>query len=126
MNSETVNIGPDFSTAEVPVSPDLLLFVLLLNFSPFPAMTKSVLFSSLRCLRLMQNQKAAKDTSRTTTMGTTMAGIRVLVLEEDFEEAAVEDAEAVLDDFREEGEVAWASEAVSAAYWEGSVMVEVT
>jgi hypothetical protein len=126
LNSETVAIGPDFSTADVPVPPDLLLFVLLLSFSPFPAMTKSVLFSSLRCLRLMQNQKAAKDASRTTTMGTTMAGTRVLMLEEDLEEAAVEDADGALDDFGEEGEVAWASEAVRAAYWEGSVMVEVT
>lgn len=51
LNSEVVTAGVDFSF-EI-IVPDLLLFDLLLNFSPFPAITNSVFFNSFRCLLLM-------------------------------------------------------------------------
>jgi hypothetical protein len=66
-----------FSAAIAVGGPDLLLFDLLFSFSPFPAMAKSVFCSSLRCRLLIQNQKPPKEASRTTTTGTTIAGINV-------------------------------------------------
>ena len=118
-------MGTDFSAAVVPVPADLLLFVLLSNFSPFAAMTKSESLSSLRCLRLIQNQNRPNDANRTTATGTTIAGIRVLKFDEDFGEAFDDVAEGVLEDVREGDEVEWTSAAVREAYWAGSVMAEV-
>jgi hypothetical protein len=90
-----------FSAAIAVGGPDLLLFDLLLSFSPFPAMAKSVFCSSLRCRLLIQNQKPPKEASRTTTTGTTIAGINVPRLapapEEDSD--GLDDAAAVFDAF---------------------------
>jgi hypothetical protein len=110
LKSETVTTGVDFSTAVVPVVADLLLFVLLLNFSPFPAITKSAFLISLRCLRRIKNQKRPNDAKSTTTIGTTIAGINVPRFEEDFE-ASDEVAEGVADVVREALEVRAASAA---------------
>ena len=41
LTSDVKTIGGDFSTAVALVPPDLLLFVLLFSFSPFPAIVKS-------------------------------------------------------------------------------------
>ena len=64
---------------------DLLLLERLLSFSPFPAITKSGwLSNSFICLRRITNQNAPNDARRTTTIGTTIAGMRVVRFEEDF------------------------------------------
>jgi hypothetical protein len=84
LTSETAVVAHVFSAA-VAVPPDLLLFDLLLSFSPLPAITNSVFFKSLRCLLRMKNQNAAKDAIRTTAIGTTIAGISVLKFESDFD-----------------------------------------
>jgi hypothetical protein len=110
LNSETVTAGVDFSTAVVPVVADLLLFVLLLSFSPFPAITKSAFLISLRCLRRMKNQNSPNEANNTTKIGTTMAGTSVPRFDEDFE-AADELADGVADVVREALEVRDASAA---------------
>ena len=100
MTSEVVTTGTFFSAAVVPAVVDLELFDLLLNFSPLPAITNSVLFNSLRCLLRMKNQKPTNEARRTTATGTTIAGIKVLRLLDDFEDDVEEEedaAAAVLD-----------------------------
>lgn len=47
------------------------------NFSPLPAMAKSVFCNSLLCLLLIHHQNPPNEARRTTTIGTTIAGIRV-------------------------------------------------
>ena len=91
--SDVLTAKSDFSAFAVP-GVDRLLLDLLLSFSPFPAITNSAFFNSRRCLLRMRNQKIANEANATTTTGTTIAGMRVLKFEEDFEDAA-----AVDDDF---------------------------
>lgn len=116
-------MGDDFSAPVLPVAPDLLLLVLLLSFSPFPAMTKSALFTSLCALRRMKNQNNPNAASNTTTTGTTIAGINVLRFDEDFSAAAEDVAAAELEDVREEDEDGWAPDAVREARSAESVTV---
>lgn len=87
-------MGDGFSAPVLPVAPDLLLFVLLLSFSPFPAITKSAFLTSLCALRLIKNQNSPNRASNTTTTGTTIAGINVLRFEEDLLEAVEDEAAA--------------------------------
>jgi hypothetical protein len=102
-------VGVVFSNPILGVLPDLLLFVLLFSFSPFPVMTKSAFFKSRWCLLLIKNQNAANEAINTNTTGTTMAGIKEDKFEEDFEEAAADvEAEAAAD-VRTEDEVTWVS-----------------
>lgn len=120
--------GDFFSTGRISELTDLALFDLLLNFSPLPAMTNSGWsLSSLLCLRLMMNQKRANEATKTTMIGTAIAGTKVFRFDDDAGAAvAVDDevAEAV-----EEGSVLdeVLAEAASAdvieAYSRGSIIV---
>ena len=117
-------MGEDFSAPALPVAPDLLLLVLLLSFSPFPAMTKSAFFTSLCALRRMKNQNNPNAASNTTTTGTTIAGIKVLKFDEDFPATAEDVAAAESEDVREEDEDDWAPDAVREAKAAELVTVE--
>lgn len=99
--------GKDFSAAVVGL-PDLLLFDLLLSFSPLPAIAKSVFWSCFRCLLLIQNQNPPNDTSKTTTIGTTIAGMRVPKLLDEPSDEAEEDVAAEEEVFAAASEAEWA------------------
>lgn len=85
----------DFSAAAAVGAPDLLLFDLLLSFSPLPAIAKSVFCNCFLCLRLIQNQNPPNDANKTTTIGTTIAGMSVPKLLEEPLDAAADVAEAL-------------------------------
>ncbi len=125
MSSEITAMCADFSVPISPVAADLLLFVLLFSFSPFPAMTKSAFLTSLCALRRMKNQNNPNKASSTTTTGTTMAGISVLRFDEDFS-AADDVAAALPEESREVDEEDCASAAVKEASPAESVMVATT
>jgi hypothetical protein len=86
-------------------------------------MAKSVFFNSFLCLRRIHHQNPPNEAIKTTTIGTTIAGIRVARFPEPPEEADEDVAAAVAEVFEE---VADAREAASAEVMEaktaGSVM----
>jgi hypothetical protein len=111
--SVTACEGP-FSPAEVPF-PERLLFERLLNFSPLPAIAKSVFFNSCLCLRRIHHQNPPNEASKTTRMGTTIAGIKVARFPEPPEDSCEDVAAAVAEVLEE---VADAREAASAEVME--------
>ena len=107
---------------------DLALLDLLLNFSPLPAMTNSGWSeSSLLCLLRRMNQKRANEASNTTTIGTTMAGISVLRLDDGASVVAPAVARDVEEALEEVGSVVEDEESAAAdvmeAYSRASVIV---
>lgn len=94
VTSLTVTLA--FFSAAGGAPPARLLLDRLLSFSPLPAMAKSVLDTSFLCLLLIHHQKPPKEAKRTTTIGTTIAGIRVARLSEPPPEDAVDVSAAAL------------------------------